>query len=245
MVDGMQEGWTTTQTHVQDGSTEMLGSMQDGWIAFGVEHTTASGAMRDSWTETVTGMQDQAGIGFNAIGAAWAQVTMDMQWDALRAAQGINTALSTIRDRTVTITTIHRTVTSKVAGKRAEGGPVTGGLSYLVGERGEPEVFTPSESGYVSPIGRGGGGMQPIVIRNTVHLSRREVTTAVAEDVFPRGAEARGGADTGEREKKPNENEEDDARGAVDGVPGDGRAGGLRPGGLHEHRCGPDVRRVL
>ena len=184
MVDGMQEGWTTTQTHVQDGSTEMLGSMQDGWIAFGVEHTTASGAMRDSWTETVTGMQDQAGIGFNAIGAAWAQVTMDMQWDALRAAQGINTALSTIRDRTVTITTIHRTVTSKVAGKRAEGGPVTGGLSYLVGERG-PERFTPNVSGYVSPgAGRGGGGPQPIVIKNTVHLSRREVTTAVAEDVF-------------------------------------------------------------
>ena len=40
-------------------------------------------------------------------------------------------------------------------------------------------------SGYVSPNGsRGGGGTQPIIIKNTVHLSRREVTTAVAEDVF-------------------------------------------------------------
>ena len=162
----MLAGWTT-----------MVDGMQ-------VEHTTASGAMRDSWTETVTGMQDQAGIGFNAIGAAWAQVTMDMQWDALRAAQGINTALSTIRDRTVTITTVHRTVRAPLAGARAFGGPVTGGLSYLVGERG-PERFTPNVSGYVSPgAGRGGGGPQPIIIKNTVHLSRREVTTAVAEDVF-------------------------------------------------------------
>ena len=32
--------------------------------------------------------------------------------------------------------------------------------------------------------GGGGGGVQPIVINNKVSLSRREVTTAVAEDVF-------------------------------------------------------------
>lgn len=45
-------------------------------------------------------------------------------------------------------------------GSRAGGGPVTGGASYLVGERG-PEMFTPARSGRITPnnqLGRGGGG---------------------------------------------------------------------------------------
>jgi uncharacterized protein YukE len=40
-------------------------------------------------------------------------------------------------------------------GVRANGGPVTGGRSYLVGERG-PEIFTPNGSGYITPHGAGG-----------------------------------------------------------------------------------------
>lgn len=37
---------------------------------------------------------------------------------------------------------------SVISGFRANGGPVSGGKSYIVGERG-PEMFTPSRSGYV------------------------------------------------------------------------------------------------
>lgn len=37
-----------------------------------------------------------------------------------------------------------------LAGVRADGGPVSGGRSYLVGERG-PEIFTPSATGYITP----------------------------------------------------------------------------------------------
>jgi phage-related minor tail protein len=37
----------------------------------------------------------------------------------------------------------------------AGGGPVFGGSSYLVGERG-PELFVPSSSGSIVPGGRGG-----------------------------------------------------------------------------------------
>lgn len=40
-------------------------------------------------------------------------------------------------------------------GSRALGGPVTGGGSYLVGERG-PEIFTPRSSGSISANGSGG-----------------------------------------------------------------------------------------
>jgi phage-related protein len=41
-------------------------------------------------------------------------------------------------------------------GGRAVGGPVIGGTSYLVGERG-PEIFTPSGSGSITPNNRLGG----------------------------------------------------------------------------------------
>jgi len=44
-----------------------------------------------------------------------------------------------------------------VAGRRANGGPVANGSTYLVGERG-PELFTPSSSGNITPNNAMGGG---------------------------------------------------------------------------------------
>ena len=38
---------------------------------------------------------------------------------------------------------------SLFGGQRAKGGPVTGGTSYLVGEKG-PELFTPKSSGHIT-----------------------------------------------------------------------------------------------
>ncbi|WP_419252144.1 phage tail tape measure protein [Caulobacter sp. ErkDOM-YI] len=46
-------------------------------------------------------------------------------------------------------------VSGVFAGGRADGGPVTAGGAYLVGERG-PEVFRPSAAGSVEPLGGGG-----------------------------------------------------------------------------------------
>ena len=50
-------------------------------------------------------------------------------------------------------------------GKRATGGPVTGGKTYLVGERG-PELFTPGSSGGITPnhkLASQGGGALTVV----------------------------------------------------------------------------------
>ena len=38
-----------------------------------------------------------------------------------------------------------------VSGKRATGGPVSPGVSYMVGERGKPEIFQPAQPGHVTP----------------------------------------------------------------------------------------------
>jgi hypothetical protein len=40
---------------------------------------------------------------------------------------------------------------------KSRGGPVSRGRSYVVGER-RPEIFTPSRDGYISQVGKGGGG---------------------------------------------------------------------------------------
>jgi hypothetical protein len=47
-------------------------------------------------------------------------------------------------------------------GFRAEGGPVSAGQSYVVGEQG-PELFTPGASGMITPNGATGGGGAPVM----------------------------------------------------------------------------------
>ncbi|MFM0506691.1 phage tail tape measure protein [Paraburkholderia sp. RL17-373-BIF-A] len=56
-----------------------------------------------------------------------------------------------------------------VAGARASGGPVAGGNTYLVGEKG-PELFTPGSSGSIVPnhaLGSGGGGVSVQIVNNS------------------------------------------------------------------------------
>jgi hypothetical protein len=55
--------------------------------------------------------------------------------------------------------------------RRAAGGPVAAGTSYLVGERG-PELFTPSANGSISPNGAG------VVVNNVFHLVDTESNLA-------------------------------------------------------------------
>ena len=60
-------------------------------------------------------------------------------------------------------------------GGRASGGSVTGGTTYLVGEKG-PELFTPSGSGTIIPNGIMGGGSN--VINITVNGAIDPISTA-------------------------------------------------------------------
>ena len=64
----------------------------------------------------------------------------------------------------------------KFGGGRANGGPVSGGTSYLVGERG-PELFTPSSSGRIG--GMGGGTVVNITVDGFVLGSSAELTALV------------------------------------------------------------------
>jgi hypothetical protein len=57
-------------------------------------------------------------------------------------------------------------------GARAAGGPVSGGMAYLVGERG-PELFVPDRSGGIVPNGAMGGGM---TVMQTLNIDARGAT---------------------------------------------------------------------
>ena len=74
-----------------------------------------------------------------------------------------------------------------LAGARANGGPVANGSSYLVGEKG-PEIFTPQQSGTITPnhkMGGGGGGVVTIIQNNTFGngVTRSEINTMLPKIV--------------------------------------------------------------
>jgi hypothetical protein len=79
-------------------------------------------------------------------------------------------------------------------GGRATGGPVSGGTTYLVGEKG-PELFTPGSSGNIIPNNRmgGGGGTINITVNGAIDA---EGTARQIVDILNR-ATARGGSGSG------------------------------------------------
>jgi tape measure domain-containing protein len=69
-----------------------------------------------------------------------------------------------------------------VSGKRAQGGPVSGGSTYLVGEEG-PELFTPTRSGSIIPNNKMGGGGGIIVNINGL-ISSSQVAEQYADQII-------------------------------------------------------------
>jgi hypothetical protein len=95
------------------------------------------------------------------------------------AIQGIGTAIAAVVDVVGALISGFQTLISlgsKIGGAiggmfgggRASGGPVMGGTTYLVGEKG-PELFTPSGSGTIVPNGAFGGNRSGSTINLTVN----------------------------------------------------------------------------
>jgi hypothetical protein len=63
-------------------------------------------------------------------------------------------------------------------GARANGGSVSAGKSYLVGERGA-EMFVPNQSGFIVPNNKLGGG--GVTVNQTINLSAGVSQTVRAE----------------------------------------------------------------
>jgi hypothetical protein len=78
-------------------------------------------------------------------------------------------------------------------GGRANGGPVQGGRSYTVGERG-PEIFTPAMSGTITPNSGGGGGATTIVQNINVSTGVQQTVRAEIRQMMPQIADSAKGA---------------------------------------------------
>lgn len=73
------------------------------------------------------------------------------------------------------------TVGSGLSGARANGGPVSSGASYLVGERG-PEIFTPSGGGTIIPNNALGGSGSAPQINLVTNISGNGSTSSASGD---------------------------------------------------------------
>jgi hypothetical protein len=69
--------------------------------------------------------------------------------------------------------------TNLFGGARADGGPVSAGRAYLVGERG-PELFVPRGSGTIVPNGAGGGGVS---VTNVYNIDSRSDRAAIVAEI--------------------------------------------------------------
>jgi hypothetical protein len=119
-------------------------------------------------------------------------------------AQGIQAGLSRFVTGPV-IDTVFGGVAGAAAtyfgGARAMGGAVNAGMSYIVGEGGEAEVFTPGVGGTVTPMSRaagGGGGVRIGTVNLGAGASPQSVAAlarwlqAVNQSIEPRSVAANG-----------------------------------------------------
>ena len=109
------------------------------------------------------------------------------------AYNGLKNFISLVKNNPL-VSGISGAISSIFGGGKAAGGPVTGGTTYLVGEKG-PELFTPGSSGNIIPNNRLGGGGSVINITVNGALDA-EGTARQIVDVLNR-ATARGGSGSG------------------------------------------------
>ncbi len=154
----------------------------------------AQGKTNDALAKTPAVAQ-QAAQSIIAIGTAIAfNVEQAHQWNALMA-EGSNVGtlgggtfqFGTVANLDTTATWARGVLNAAdprtITGRRASGGPVMAGGSYMIGERG-PELFTPGASGFITP-NRGGGGQTihvgGITINGSVLGSKDEIARAIAD----------------------------------------------------------------
>lgn len=134
-----------------------------------LEAVTARAGITTRELEKTVSIADELGLSFSSAFE-----------DAIVGGKGLSSVIKGLGDDILRIT-IRKSITEPLAGFfsgaigglfggfKAEGGPVSAGVPYIVGEKG-PEWFVPGQSGGIVPNGAQASGSQPIVINinNTV-----------------------------------------------------------------------------
>lgn len=116
--------------------------------------------LKETWGATIQWLKDQfeGFVGWISNKVSEVMAAVNNAISAMSRLPGVSSVVSAAKS-----------VVSTVTGKRAAGGPVNAGGSYLVGERG-PEIFTPRTSGAIIP--NGGSGIL-VDMRGSTFLDRQ------------------------------------------------------------------------
>lgn len=177
VVDLRRQGFDEYSTQIQDAlakvdeikqaEADLAAEREKQTLQF-LSNILAENLARDGWTEAE----------FNAFAKqqeAWGLWSADVVAKAQAAWEEVDKITSSIENiptsKTVTISALYETYgdNAMIIGsnnRRAKGGPVNAGESYLVGEQGM-EIFTPSTSGTITPnhrISGGGSGSSSTII---------------------------------------------------------------------------------
>lgn len=97
-------------------------------------------------------------------------------------ANSVNSILNTIKYTGGGYVNPNMSMMIPVSGKRASGGPVSMGQSYLVGENG-PELFTPTQYGAISASAGNSGGLTIVVTGNSF-VGREGIADQISRDIM-------------------------------------------------------------
>ena len=194
-IAGVVRGWKKLMSILSDGSLTTKEKILKVWGIMKANIGTILTAIKDKAAEIWQSMKDKAGEVFGAIKDIIVGNFEDAKSSVVSILDSIKAALrNTINYfKNNPITTFIKRVTSSfspssMAGTqaRANGGPVTTGTQYLVGELG-PELFTPNVSGAIIPnnklsgasSGASGGTQAPINLDINLKLDGRTVWQSV------------------------------------------------------------------
>jgi len=154
--------------------TDSLEDMGDKGEKAGDKLASAFQKMKQNWNDAVAGMKSKTSDAF-----------MDMMFEAKKLSDVMQSLARDIARAFVKKQIADPLATAlgdafSFGGGKAAGGPVTAGRTYLVGEKG-PELFTPANSGGITPNNQLGG--QPVNINFTVNaMDSRSFAQGMAEN---------------------------------------------------------------
>lgn len=122
------------------------------------EGAAALAALREQAEQTAASIEEAFGRAGESLTRSLARAAADGQIslaELARAVLGAVNAAAGVKGGGLS-NAVARAVGGLFGGSRADGGPVAGGASYLVGERG-PEVFRPAGAGVIEPVANGAG----------------------------------------------------------------------------------------
>lgn len=130
--------------------------------------------IKETWTATIDWLKSQ----FDAF-VGWINNKVQEVFSAVARAISAVSSLPGVSS----VVSAAKSAVGSVSGKRAAGGPVSYGSSYLVGERG-PEIFTPRSAGMITANGGGGAGIL-IDMRGSTFMDR-QAAVQIGDEIIKR-----------------------------------------------------------